>query len=79
MSPLWGFLLAKLKYIIPKWYIPLRFPQKLHDGADLAGSEGLAVDVVAHGLELSPELGATAYPCHQVVDGGTWRAVGEVE
>ena len=56
----------------------LRFAQMGHDGAYFSRCEGLAVGVVAHLVELRPQLCAAVDPCHEVVDRRARLAVGEV-
>ena len=50
----------------------------LHDGSYFARCKGLAGRLIAHRLELSPELRAAANPSHQVVDRRARLAVGEI-
>ena len=61
-----------------EWSMFSGFTQLCDYGADLSWREGFAGGVVAGLLEFVPEGCAAANPRHEVVDGCTRIAVGEV-
>ena len=62
-----------------EWSMFSGFTQLRDDGADLPGREGFAGGVVAGLLEFVPKRVASTNPAHQVIDGGSRAAVGEVQ
>lgn len=54
-------------------------PKPVANCLDFAGREGFSAVVVAHFLQFVPQHVVAAYHGHEVLDGGFWGAVGEVE